>query len=71
MNVAPTPRDKGLVLNLRVVAYDNGMVEVDGIPINAAQSYDQALGWLTAAEVLVMTLNEFRAQAIRRQRASA
>jgi hypothetical protein len=36
MDVKPTPRDKGLTLTLRITAYDNGMIEVDGVPINAA-----------------------------------
>jgi hypothetical protein len=31
-NVKPTARDKGLTLTIKVTAYDNGMVEVDGIP---------------------------------------
>ncbi len=69
MTVEPTPRDKGLVLTLRVVAYDNGMVEVDGIPINTVESgYDRAEGWLGAAEVSLATLTEFRRQADARRR---
>ena len=67
MSVERTPRDKGLVLTVRVTAYDNGMVQVDGIPINASPDYDQADGWLSAAEVTVMTINEFRRQAAARQ----
>jgi len=69
-NVNPTARDKGLTLALKVTAYDNGMVEVDGIPINGEPSYDQGLGWLGAADVITTTLNEFRkdAAAKRRQR---
>jgi hypothetical protein len=34
MDVKPTPRDKGLTLTLRITAYDNGMIAVDGVPIN-------------------------------------
>jgi hypothetical protein len=62
MDVAPTPRDKGLRLKLEVIAYDNGMIQLDGIPINVAPSYDDAEGWLGAAEVVVATINEFRRQ---------
>ena len=40
MDVKPTPRDKGLTLTPRVTAYDNGMTEVDGVPINAAPADD-------------------------------
>jgi len=69
MSVQPTPRDKGLALTLRIVAYDNGMVEVDGIPINTVESgYDWAEGWLGAAEVSIATLAEFRRQADARRR---
>lgn len=66
MKVQPTKRDKGLTLTLTVTAYDNGMVEVDGIPINMAPAYEQGEGWLVAAEVAVSTINEFRKQAARR-----
>ncbi len=69
MKVEATPRNKGLALTLRIVAYDNGMVEVDGIPINTAESgYDRADGWLGAAEVTVATLAEFRRQTDVRKR---
>jgi hypothetical protein len=45
------------------LVYDNGMIEVDGIPINASPSYDPGEGWLGAAEVITATVNEFRRQA--------
>jgi hypothetical protein len=61
MKVAPTPRDKGLKLTLTVVAYDNGMVEVDGVPMASRES-----GWVDAAEMLIVTLNEFRRRALKR-----
>jgi len=65
-SVKPTARDKGLALTLRVTAYDNGMVEVDGIPINVEPNYDQGHGWLGAADVITTTLNEFRKDAAAR-----
>jgi len=46
-NVKPTPRDKGLTLTVKVTAYDNGMVEVDGIPINVEPMYGRGHGTLT------------------------
>jgi hypothetical protein len=49
MDVRPAPRDKGLTLTLRVTAYDNGMIDVDGLPINAAPAYDPGHGWLRAS----------------------
>jgi len=42
MDVKPTTRERGLTLTLRVTAYDNGMIEVDGVPTNAAPAYDLA-----------------------------
>jgi len=62
MDVKPTPQDKGLALTIRLVAYDNGMIQLDGVPINDQADYDQATGWLGAAEVVVATMNEFRRQ---------
>lgn len=70
MKVKPTAQDKGLTLTLTVVAYDNGMVMVDGVPINAAPNYDQGEGWLVAAEVAVSTIAELRKQAVKRQAAT-
>lgn len=69
MTVTPTAKDKGLTLKIKVTAYDNGMVEVDGIPINENPDYDQGGGWLGAADVITTTLNEFRHQsAVRKKR---
>jgi hypothetical protein len=65
MKVAPTARDKGLKLTLTVVAYDTGMVTVDGYPMTNPES-----GWVDAAEMLIVTLNEFRRQASRRPRSA-
>lgn len=67
-NVKPTARDKGLTLTLKVAAYDNGMVAVDGIPINVEPNYDQGHGWLGAADVITTTLNEFREDVAARRR---
>jgi hypothetical protein len=63
MDVKPTPRDRGLALTLRVTAHDNGMIAVDGVPINAAPACDPGHGWLGAAETALLTLGEFRGQA--------
>ncbi len=71
MDVKPTPRDKGVTLTLRITAYDNGMIEVDGVPINAAPAYDAGHGWLGAAETALLTLSEFRRQAETRRKQQA
>jgi hypothetical protein len=66
-NVKPTTRDKGITLTLKVTAYDNGMVEVDGIPINVAPNYDSGGGWLGACDVITTTLSEFRKESVKRK----
>ncbi|MBA2574960.1 MAG: hypothetical protein H0V02_09280 [Nocardioidaceae bacterium] len=68
MNVKTTPRNKGLTLTLKVTAYDNGMVEVDGIPINVEPHHDAGRGWLGAAHVITTTLKEFRQQSETRKK---
>jgi hypothetical protein len=67
MDVRPTPRDKGLTLTIRVTAYDNGMIAVDGVPINQAPAYDSGHAWLGAVETALLTLSEFRRQAEKRR----
>jgi hypothetical protein len=62
MDVKPTPKDKGLTLTLRLTAYDNGMVQLDGVPINDHVDYDQVTGWLGATEVAVTKIHEFYRQ---------
>ena len=71
MDVKPTPRGKGLTLTLRVTAYDNGMIEVDGVPVHAAPAYDPVHRWLCAAETALLILSEFRWQAETRRKQKA
>jgi hypothetical protein len=65
-----TPEDKGLQMTITVTAYDNGLVQVDGRPINqsAPGGYDQGHGWLGAAEHVTLKLSELRRQAAARQK---
>jgi hypothetical protein len=70
-DIGPTPEDKGLQMTITVTAYDNGLVQVDGRPINQSLpsgGYDQGHGWLGAAEHVVLKLGEFRRQATARQK---
>jgi len=72
MDVKPIPRDVGLVLTLRVVAYDSGLVELDGVPINDQKAanglnYDQGAGFLGTADVISTTLMEFYQQVQKRR----
>lgn len=62
MTIGPTPRDKGLTPTVRVSACDNGMIEVDGVPINEGPGYEPGPGWLGVAEIVLTTMNEFRAR---------
>lgn len=68
MNVTPTAQDKGITLTLTVTAYDNGLVAVNGTPINCNPHYDQGHGWLGAVEVISATLGEFRKLASARRK---
>ena len=63
------PWDKGMKLTVQVIAYDNGMVSVDGVPINNIKRDKDASahGWLGAAETAVLTISEFRRQVEKRQ----
>lgn len=70
--IVPTAEDKGLKMTITVTAYDNGMVAVDGRPINAAEDgYDAGHGWLGAAEHVTLKFGELRRQAVARQRSRA
>jgi hypothetical protein len=53
-----TPKADKLVITVK--HYDNGMVEVNGHPINRAPHYDAAQGWLGAANIILGHLDEFR-----------
>jgi len=70
-NVTENTRElrKSLELTITVKAYDNGMVEVFGEPVNTSdEGYDQGHGWLGAAEYITLALGEFRRQAVTRQK---
>ncbi len=61
--VKQTPRNKGLKLTITVDAYDNGLIDVDGIPMESPET-----GWTDAAEVIAITLNEFHRQVLARRK---
>lgn len=69
MKVAPTPQDAGLTLTLTVTAYDNGMLVLDGAPINEPRALES--DWLGTLAVIASTLEEFRRQVAARQRERA
>lgn len=53
-DVRPTPKNKGVEMTVRIIAYDNGMIQVNGRPILASE------GWLGAAEITTMMLAELQ-----------
>lgn len=57
-NIAPTPQDKGVVLTIRVKAYDNGMIEVDDRPVN--RNAVEAQGYLSAMATISEKLDLLR-----------
>jgi hypothetical protein len=70
-DIQRTPEDKGLMMTIVVKAYDTGLVEIDGRPINQGNpsvGYDQGHGWLGAAEHVTLKLGELRRQAVTRQK---
>ena len=59
----PTPSAVAvLTLTFRLTAYDNGMLELDTVPLNDHHNDDDVTGWLAAAEVITATLSEFHRQ---------
>ena len=66
MKVSPTVQEKGLVLTMRLIAYDDGMLQLDGIPLNNHTDDDPLAGWLGADEVVTSTINEFYNQVKKR-----
>lgn len=67
MDVKPTAHNKGLQTTVRIVAYDNGMVEVNGVPINASPGYDQGVGWLGAHVIVGQHLEELQRLSAKRR----
>lgn len=65
LDVSVTERDRGLIMTLKVVAYDNGMITVNERVINSPGS-DPATAWLGANEVIGGHLSAFREKFVER-----
>jgi hypothetical protein len=65
LDVAVTERDRGLIMTLKVVAYDNGMITVNERVINSPGS-DPARAWLGANELMGGHLSAFREKFVER-----
>jgi hypothetical protein len=57
LDVQPSPEDKGLTLTMKVTAYDNGVVTVNGQPMRVER--DLGRGLLAAMEHTAAGLGEF------------
>lgn len=70
--IKPTARDKGLEMTIRIVAYDSGLVEVDGTPMSQERRddgrYEETDGWIDAHLVMAQKIVLLRRQ-VRRRRA--
>ena len=69
MNFRQTRDDKGLILTITVIAYDDGMVKVDDDPTGPPRRNraDSAAWWLNATERVAMVMAEFQRQVTTRQ----
>jgi len=56
MKIERTPKDAGLQTEIKIVAYDNGMMMVNGIPVRGTRN------WPMAFEVVVAMVNYFYTQ---------
>ena len=66
-NVSDTTEDKGLILEIQIVAYDNGQVYIDNRPMQGS-SADESSNWTGSAALLMQYLDELRKEARKRQR---
>lgn len=56
MKIQPTPQDKGLVMTIEVTAYDNGIMMVNGRPVNWPDAIDN---WTGVGMVIAQHMHEF------------
>jgi hypothetical protein len=56
--IEPSPQDKGLILTIRVGAYDQGIVDVEGTPAGGSD----ADRWLAAARMVMELMEELQRQ---------
>jgi hypothetical protein len=66
LDVQPSPEDAGLTMTVRVTAYDNGIVAVNGQPMRVDR--DLGRGLLAAAEHFAAQAGEF-ARLVQKRRA--
>jgi hypothetical protein len=59
LNTRPTEQDKGLILDLEILAYDNGMITVNGRPVSSDPS-NPTTAWMEVFKVIAISLSEFQ-----------
>jgi hypothetical protein len=65
MDIKLTPQGKGLATTISLIAYDKGMIQVNGTPVRGTNN------WPMAIEVIVSMVNEFYAQVEQRKHRTA
>lgn len=53
MTIERTPEDMGLILTIKVHAYDNGLLKVDGRPVRREDD------WIGVGDLTALTLTTF------------
>lgn len=66
LNIRPTEQDKGLILDLEVRAYDNGIIQINGRPVQNDPA-NPATAWLEASSLIAMSLSEFQRESFKRR----
>ena len=60
-DVQETPHNDGVMLTIRVAAFDNGMIKVDGMPMNDPHAPNsEVTGWLAAVDIVTTTITLFQ-----------
>jgi hypothetical protein len=62
-----TPENKGLEMTIKIVAYDNGLINVNGNPIGKGRTNQ----WLSTSRFIAQMLEKFEADVRKRQTQNA
>jgi hypothetical protein len=70
MDVASTPENVGLTLTVRLTAYDNGLMNVNGRVLRGSHQ-SEAQGYTNAAVIIAMMIADFQRQVEHRREQGA
>lgn len=65
-NIKETPKNAGLTLTIEVTAYDKGLLQVDGTPLQGVSVSDPE-AWLEAGIVIAQKLQQLQREAAKRR----